>query len=133
VNKDTSSATRYGAPGEAFGLEAGPKSIGEPGAAGGSGAFAMGRASGESFGWALSVLKSFPGARVARKGWNGKGMWLALVKPGLGAPMCFVDESDGGLLRALPWIGMRTADGCFVPWLASQTDMLVEDWVEVAS
>lgn len=39
MNKDTSSATRYGAPGEACGLEAGPKSIGEPGAAGGSGAF----------------------------------------------------------------------------------------------
>lgn len=36
-------------------------------------------------------------------------------------------------LRLLPWIGMKTADKCFVPWLASQTDLLAEDWMEVAS
>ena len=30
--------------------------------------------------------------------------------------------------RTLPWIGMKTADDTFVPWLASQTDMLAEDW-----
>lgn len=94
----------------------------------------MGRASGDTFGWALSVLKCFPGARVARKGWNGKGMWLALVRPGhmlsdLGAACRLYGLPN---LAPLPWIGMRTADGCFVPWLPSQTDMLAEDWVEVA-
>jgi hypothetical protein len=46
---------------------------------------------------------------VARAGWNDKGMWLALT------------------VRSLPWIGMKTADDCFVPWVASQTDLLAED------
>ena len=31
----------------------------------------------------------------------------------------------------IPWIGMKTADNAFVPWLASQTDMLSEDWIFV--
>ena len=76
------------------------------------------------FGQALRALKECK--LVARAGWNGKGMWLILVEsyqvgyhPGvLGRPL-------------LPWIGMKTADGSFVPWLASQGDMLAEDWVEV--
>lgn len=87
------------------------------------------------FGVALSLLKD--GHRVARQGWNGKGMWLALVrpcsendppryKPGYIA----VGEEIEGLTR-LPWIGMRTADNGFVPWLASQTDVLAEDWVDL--
>lgn len=87
------------------------------------------------FGFALFLLKE--GHRVARAGWNGKGMWLALVrpcsendppryKPGYIA----VGEEIEGLTR-LPWIGMRTADNGFVPWLASQTDMLAEDWVDL--
>jgi hypothetical protein len=37
---------------------------------------------------------------------------------------------DSGTL--LPWIGMHTADNCFVPWLASQTDLLANDWNVVA-
>ena len=32
------------------------------------------------------------------------------------------------LLDGLPWIGMKTVDDKFVPWLASQTDVLSEDW-----
>ena len=80
------------------------------------------------FGKALEVLKN--GKKVAREGWNGKGMFLLFVpsekwgiieKIGLGIP-------KGNLL---PWIGMKTADGKFVPWLASQTDMLAEDWIVV--
>lgn len=78
-----------------------------------------------TFGQALEALKS--GKRVARKGWNGKGMFLLYVpsekwgiidKIGLGIP-------KGNLLS---WIGIKTADNKFVPWLASQTDMLAEDW-----
>lgn len=77
------------------------------------------------FGKALEALKE--GKKVARSGWNGKGMFLLYVpsekwgiidKIGLGIP-------KGNLLS---WIGMKTADGKFVPWLASQTDMLTEDW-----
>lgn len=75
------------------------------------------------FGMALSILKE--GGRVCRTGWNGKGMWLTLV--GFG-------ETDWALLHdepyaCLPWIGMKTADDYFVPWLASQTDMLADDWM----
>lgn len=79
------------------------------------------------FGWAIRQLKA--GKKVGRKGWNGKGMWLMLVK---------ADEWDMpyreatfGMLK-LPWIGMKTANGEFVPWLASQTDMLADDWEVVA-
>jgi hypothetical protein len=71
----------------------------------------------QSFSWALREIKS--GRRVRRKGWNGKGMWILLVAP---------TQSYGNGVKNLPWIGMKTADNCFVPWVCSQTDMLVEDW-----
>ena len=79
-----------------------------------------------SFGDAIKYLKR--GLKVARKGWNGKGMYLLYVpdekwgiigKIGLGIP-------KGNLL---PWIGLKTANGKFVPWQASQTDVLADDWV----
>ncbi len=74
------------------------------------------------FGMALQALKS--GVRVCRSGWNGKGMWLHMV--------CEFDWTCGKAVAAevrhLPWIGMKTADGGFVPWLASQTDMIASDW-----
>lgn len=78
-----------------------------------------------TFGLALEALKL--GKKVCRAGWNGKGMFLLYVpsekygiisKIGLG-----IDKGN-----LLPWIGMKTADNKFVPWLASQTDMLSEDW-----
>ena len=79
-----------------------------------------------NFGQAVEALKS--GKRVARRGWNGKGMWLGLVEG-------YDYNPDAGRATAyalgcqkLPWIGMKTADNCFVPWLASQTDILAEDW-----
>lgn len=67
-----------------------------------------------NFGQALEHLKA--GGTVARVGWNGKGMWLALQRP------------DAGSKMTLPYIYMSTAQGDLVPWLASQTDMLAEDW-----
>lgn len=70
-----------------------------------------------NFGEAIATLKS--GKRVAREGWNGKGMWLALQVP------------DANSKMSLPYIYMRTACDNNVPWLASQTDVLAEDWVEV--
>lgn len=66
------------------------------------------------FGYAIKELKN--GYRVARRGWNGKGMWLELQIP---------DEHSK---MSLPYIYMKTAQGDLVPWLASQTDMLSEDW-----
>jgi len=70
-----------------------------------------------TFGVALIELKK--GFKVSRSGWNGKGMWLELQVP---------DEHSK---MTLPYIYMKTADNNLVPWLASQTDMLAEDWNRV--
>lgn len=73
------------------------------------------------FGTAIQALKA--GKKVGRTGWNEKGMWLELSEYGPGA--MYKD-------RPLhPHILMATAQGDYVPWLASQTDMLAEDWVVV--
>lgn len=69
------------------------------------------------FGIALAYLRE--GKRVAREGWNGKGMWLELQVP---------DEHSK---MTLPYIYMFTATRDLVPWLASQTDILANDWVVV--
>ena len=74
-----------------------------------------------SFGHALVALKA--GHRVARGGWNGKGMWLLFIPRSHWETTRFTEG-----LEDLPWIGMKTADNKFVPWLASQTDMLADDW-----
>lgn len=74
-----------------------------------------------NFGQAIEWLKA--GSKVCRKGWNGKGMWLQLV-PYLPDDITTIPSE----YTCLPWIGMKTADNKFVPWLASQTDMLSEDW-----
>jgi len=77
-----------------------------------------------TFGDALVMLKV--GKRVTRAGWNGKGMWLVLIKHyeyEVESYMLF----DGASLD--PFIAMRTANQSLVPWLASQTDMLAEDWM----
>ena len=67
-----------------------------------------------TFGWALEQLKA--GMTVSREGWNGPGMYLALQVP----------DTDSKM--SLPYIYMSTVEGNLVPWLASQTDMLAEDW-----
>jgi hypothetical protein len=85
-----------------------------------------------NFGQALELLKS--GRRVSRSGWNGNGMWLALQRgypEGIPINQNTADATGlpvGTVCRFLPYIMMRTADGSFVPWLASQTDILAEDW-----
>lgn len=76
---------------------------------------------GLSFSDALTCLKM--GDRVARAGWNGKGMWLELAKSGT-----YRDADDLTQPLSLPFIVMFTADGNLVPWLASQTDILADDW-----
>lgn len=84
------------------------------------------------FGWALEQLRM--GARVSREGWNGKGMWLVYQKayPD-GIPINdntaqATGIPKGTVCKFLPYIMMKTADGAFVPWLASQTDVLGFDW-----
>lgn len=81
---------------------------------------------GMNFGLALEVLKM--GEFVQRSGWNGKGLKLGLVGPG-GAFECSFGE-----VSTLPYIVIvyprdaANTPGAIVPWLASQTDMLAEDW-----
>ena len=75
------------------------------------------------FGEALVKLRE--GKKVARKGWNGKGMWVGLQRP------------DSQSAKTLPYLYLQYPEdakvypNARVPWLASQTDMLAEDWVEV--
>ena len=81
------------------------------------------------FGWAIQRLKE--GNKVARKGWNGKGMFLFLV-PGstfkVNRPPLLGIYPEGTEINYHAHIDMKTADGQIVPWLASQTDILAEDW-----
>jgi hypothetical protein len=87
-------------------------------------------------GEALAVLRS--GGTVTRDGWNGTGMWVAL-SPGFELPAdrifsAPIQEAVGdGIGRFAPYLMMRTATGEFVPWLASQTDILAADWRTVQS
>lgn len=87
-----------------------------------------------NFSIALHDLKS--GLRVQRAGWNGKGMWLSLTPGRMVAAEKFWSKSNrqfaesqpDQVAEVLPYITMKTADNKIVPWLASQTDILAEDW-----
>jgi hypothetical protein len=93
---------------------------------------------GMTFGQALQWLKD--GQRVQRAGWNGKGMWLALSPGAVALPAAnfwagpnrTYAQLNGGSANVLPSITMKTADGdILMGWLASQSDMLAEDWLLV--
>lgn len=74
-----------------------------------------------SFGEAIKYLKR--GLKVARKGWNGQGMYLRLIMPGNACCDHYPMQ---------PCIGIKTNDCKMQPgWLASQADMLAEDWIFV--
>ncbi len=72
------------------------------------------------FGAVIHRLKEDPSGTFARAGWNGKGMFITLQVP---------DEHSK---MTLPYIYIKTVQGDLVPWLASQTDMLADDWTEVS-
>jgi len=77
---------------------------------------------GMTFGLAIETAKK--GHKIARKGWNGKGMYLWLCN-------CEGEEwtnEAGETFKRNSYIYMKTAQNTVVPWLASQTDMLAEDW-----
>lgn len=91
-----------------------------------------------SFGDAINFLKA--GKKVARKGWNGKGMFLVLC-PGSEVPADhmrvkpvkkFYQQEGRVSVIIAPHIDLKAADGTYVTgWLASQTDMLADDWFTV--
>lgn len=70
---------------------------------------------GYNFGLALHALKD--GKRVTREGWNGKNQWLELQVPDVNSKM------------KRPYIYISPVDGNLVPWVASQSDLLAEDWI----
>jgi len=69
-----------------------------------------------NFGNVLVYLRE--GISCYREGWNGKGQFISLQIP---------DENSK---MTLPYIYISTVDGNLVPWLASQTDLLAEDWLK---
>lgn len=71
------------------------------------------------FGEAIRAMKE--GHKVAREGWNGKGMYILIRKP---------DNEYYHGMKVLPSLCMKTADNkVVIGWLASQTDILAEDWI----
>ena len=94
----------------------------------------VGGAQGMTFGQAVEVMRA--GGRVARSGWNGKGMWVAMT-PGSVIPnefarsgACLLLAKDRpGDIQINPHLDMKAADGTIVVgWLASQTDVAATDW-----
>lgn len=69
-----------------------------------------------TFSEALAAAKDMK--TITRAGWNGKGMFVFLVPGG---------EVEGQKL--LPYLAMNTVQNDLVPWLASQTDILADDWI----
>lgn len=96
-----------------------------------------------NFGQAIECLKA--GKKVAREGWNGKGMWIVLMGPLFLPPnnstangpkvndRVAVHIGIDKPMDSQPYIAMWTAQEKWQPgWLASQADMLAEDWQEVS-
>ena len=68
-----------------------------------------------NFGETLTLVKA--GIKMTRAGWNGKGMWIEIQRPDTHSKM------------TLPYLFLNYPHGDKVPWLASQTDMLQDDWM----
>lgn len=92
-----------------------------------------------NFGQAIKMLKQ--GNKVARKGWNGKGMFISMTSGKVldiekddiwTKNIRDVAVSNGGTVELLPYISMKTADNKIqIGWIASQSDVLAEDWVVI--
>lgn len=90
------------------------------------------RTDGMNFGLAIEAAKM--GKKIARSGWNGKGMWV-IYRTGYpdGIP-CNKNTADavgipeGTLFKVRPYLQMKCVDGSFQMWLASQSDILADDW-----
>lgn len=70
-----------------------------------------------NFSDALATLQG--GKKIAREGWNGKNQYLQIQTP---------DENSK---MKKPYIYICPVDGELVPWVASQTDLLADDWMRI--
>ena len=79
----------------------------------------------EQFDFAVALRELKEGNKVARSGWNGKGLWLELQRPNahskMTLPYIFISYPEDA----------QNTPGARVPWLASQTDLLADDWMVV--
>jgi hypothetical protein len=92
----------------------------------------------ETFGIGQAVKEMRDGRKVARAGWNGKGMFLVLQKgypDGIAINKNTAEATglpEGTVCKFDPYVMMRTAAGSFIPWLCSQADLLAVDWSVVS-
>lgn len=84
------------------------------------------------FGDALAACKA--GSKITRLGWNGPGQFVVHQKgypDGIAINANTAEATgiaQGTICQFAPYLMMRNAQGVFVPWLASQGDLLAEDW-----
>ena len=84
------------------------------------------------FGEAIEKCKE--GAKIQREGWNGKGMFVVYQKGYPDGIPCNKNTAEafgmkeGDLFKCRPYLQMRCADGTHQMWVASQSDILEEDW-----
>lgn len=87
---------------------------------------------GMTFGLAIEAMKK--GLKVARRGWNGKGMWVIYRTGYPDGIACNKNTADsmgipeGTVVKIRPYLQMKCADGTYQMWLASQSDILADDW-----
>jgi hypothetical protein len=85
-----------------------------------------------NFGLAIEACKM--GKRITRTGWNGKGMFVVYQKGYPDGIPCNEQTAKafgyepGTLFKCRPYLQMRCADGTHQMWLASQSDILADDW-----
>ena len=85
-----------------------------------------------NFSFALDACKK--GSKITRRGWSGTGQYV-VYRSGYpdGIPISKSTAEDTGLpegtvCKFAPYLMFQDAHGVFVPWLASQGDLLAEDW-----
>lgn len=87
---------------------------------------------GMNFGLAIEAAKQ--GKKITRRGWNGKGMWVICRSGYPDSIPCNKNTADavgipeGTLFKVRPYLQMKCVDDTFQMWLASQSDILAEDW-----
>jgi hypothetical protein len=90
-----------------------------------------------NFGQALDVVRT--GHRIARSGWNGQGMWIVYQKgypDGIAINANTAQATgiaEGTVCVFQPYLMLKTVQDTFVPWVASQSDILAEDWITVGA
>lgn len=88
-----------------------------------------------TFSWALDQLKL--GKRIHRKGWNGKGMSVVLMKGYPEGVACNKQTAEawnlkeGDLFRLEPYMQIQMVNGSHSMWVPSVNDCLAEDWATV--